>query len=102
MKQQLWFRLYNGEIEVEKVNVAKHLAWTQGKMMFLDDPFKVIVNKLERKYNVDIVNEYPYLNEIFVTATFTNENIDQVLKTFQIHTPFKYKKGKRKIVITKP
>ena len=70
--------------------------------MFIDDSFGVITNKLERKYNVDIVNNYEELNDIMITATFKQENIDQVLKTFQTYKAFNYTINNRVITITKP
>ena len=70
--------------------------------MFIDDSFAVITNKLERKYNVQIINHYEELNSIVITATFKEENIEQVLKTFQTYKPFNYTINNRVITITKP
>ena len=92
----------NKHIKTEPVDVRKYIAWVSGELMFIDDSFGVIANKLERKYNVDIVNNYQPLNDIMITATFKEENIDQVLKTFQTYKAFNYTINNRVITITKP
>ena len=92
----------NKHLKTETVDVRKYIAWVTGELMFIDDSFGVITNKLERKYNVDIVNKYEALNDIMITATFKNENIDQVLKTFQTYKAFDYTINNQVITITKP
>lgn len=78
------------QLKTENVNVKKYVAWVTGELVFIDDSFGVIKNKLERKYNVVINNSYKALDEIIITATFKNETLDQVLKTFQTYTAFDY------------
>lgn len=80
----------NDHLETKVVNVKKYVAWIEGQLVFVDDSFKVIKNKLERKYNVTINNTYSALDAINITATFKNENIDQVLQTFQTYMAFDY------------
>ena len=92
----------NKHLKTETVDVRKYIAWVTGELMFIDDSFGVITNKLERKYNVDIVNKYDDLNGIMITATFKNEDINQVLKTFQTYKAFDYTINNRVITITKP
>lgn len=90
------------QLKTEPVNVRKYIAWVSGELMFTDDSFAVIANKLERKYNVRIINNYEELNDIVITATFKEENIEQVLKIFQTYKPFNYTINNRVITITKP
>lgn len=78
------------QLETKTVNVEKYVAWVEGQLVFVDDSFRVIENKLERKYNVTINNMYTALEEINITATFKNETIDQVLETFQTYEAFDY------------
>ncbi|SHF80174.1 FecR family protein [Flavobacterium segetis] len=92
----------NKNLKTEPVDVRKYIAWVSGQLMFIDDSFGVITNKLERKYNVDIVNNYDELNNIMITATFKEENIEQVLKTFQTYKSFNYTIKNKVITITKP
>ncbi len=92
----------NKHLKTEPVDIRKYIAWVSGELMFIDDSFGVITNKLERKYNVHIVNNYNELNDIVITATFKEENIDQVLKTFQTYKAFNYTINNKVITINKP
>lgn len=89
-------------LKSKMVNVEKYIAWVQGQLVFADDSFKVIKNKLERKYNVTINNTYAALDEIHITATFKNEDIDQVLKIFQTYMAFDYGIKDGVVTITEP
>ncbi|MDN3724161.1 FecR domain-containing protein [Aequorivita sp. SDUM287046] len=92
----------NEKLKVEEVNVSKYVAWVQGQLVFVDDSFNVIANKLERKFNVKIENNYAALNDISITATFTNETIEEVLKTFQTYKNFHYSINNGKITVNEP
>lgn len=99
-EQKVFFE--NNQLALETVNVEKYVAWVNGQLIFVNDPYAVIKNKLERKYNITINNSYPTLHEINVTATFTNETIDQVLQTFQAYQPFDYTIKNGVVTITEP
>lgn len=86
----------------ETVNVQKYVAWVYGQLVFVDDSFEVINNKLERKYNVTINNTYSAFDDISITATFKNETIEQVLKTFQTYKSFDYTIKNGVVTITEP
>ena len=92
----------NKNLKTEPVDVRKYIAWISGELMFIDDSFAVISNKLERNYNVEIINNYKALDDIMVTATFKNENIYEVLKTFQTYKAFDFTINNRVITINKP
>ena len=77
-------------INVSNVDTKQYIAWVTGVMMFKNEPFKNIVSKLERFYNVTIiVDNKAILNEKF-TGEFDQESIETVLKTIQNTTPFNY------------
>ena len=90
---------YNRQIVVEEADIAMHTDWLNGKIILRHVPFKNIVKKLERHYNVDIVNNNPELDEEIFTASFDVESIDQVFKTFNLTYEMKYKINDRKIII---
>ena len=92
----------NDALKVEHVDVQKYVAWVQGQLVFVDDSFELIVNKLQRKFNVKIENNYPELNKINITATFTNESIEEVLKTFQTYKDFDWTIKNGTVIISKP
>ncbi|MCK0133879.1 FecR domain-containing protein [Arenibacter sp. S6351L] len=89
----------NKQILVEEADIAMHTDWLNGKIILRHVPFKNIVKKLERHYNVDIVNNNPELNDELFTASFDVESIDQVFKTFNVTYEMEYKINDRQIII---
>ncbi|MCK0190009.1 DUF4974 domain-containing protein [Arenibacter sp. F20364] len=90
---------YNKQILVEEADIAMHTDWLNGKIILRHVPFKNIVKKLERHYNVEIVNNNPELDEELFTASFDVETIDQVFKTFNLTYEMNYKINDRQIII---
>ena len=96
-KAQLNFS--DGEFSKERVKVDKYTSWKDGVLVFENEKFKSIIKKLERHYNVEIVNEYDEINENKYTGVFDVESLDQVLKAFSSHRSFSYAKSGGKIII---
>jgi ferric-dicitrate binding protein FerR (iron transport regulator) len=62
------------------VDVSRHLAWTTGALAFDGTPLSEVMPTLERWYNVEIRLSDSVLAGRRLTATFTNEPIDLVMK----------------------
>ncbi len=86
-------------IAIEQVNVEKYIAWTQGKLIFIDDSFETIVKTLERHFNTTIDNQVAQLDKKRFTGTFTKESLNQILRVFQEHTPFDFREKGSTITI---
>ena len=80
----------NNAIAVDKVNLKKHIAWKEGKLLFVDDRFDLILKELERHFDVEIDNQYALMNSKKYTGTFSNVPLEQILRICQEHTPFDY------------
>lgn len=89
-----------GSIYIDKVNVNKYTAWTEGKLLFIDDSFELIIKDLERHFDVTIDNQFTLLNKKRFTGTFDDESLDQILKICQEHTPFEYSVNENQIIIS--
>ncbi len=63
----------------EKVEPHKYLSWTEGKLVFRNDPLDVIARRLERWYNIDVEFEDKLANGPRLRATFIDENLEEVL-----------------------
>ena len=87
------------EINLDKVDTNIYTAWTKGKLIFLDMPFKNIRKKLERKYNVKIINNNEILENNTYNAVFDIETIEQVLETLNENFPIEYKIIENQIII---
>ena len=83
-------KLYKTIINKEEVNVNKYIAWKLGEMLFADDMFSEIIEKLERKYNVSIESTYQELNNKRFTSRFSGNTIEEVLEVFKLHSSFEY------------
>lgn len=69
-------------------NVNVETAWSQNRLVFEDEAFGEMREKLERWFDVNIVFEDNIIEEYRFTATFEKENITQVMKALQASYPF--------------
>ncbi|MCR9227184.1 MAG: DUF4974 domain-containing protein [Flavobacteriaceae bacterium] len=90
----------NGMV-VNTVDVKDYTGWTQNVLTFRDELFPNIIKKIERRYNVTIVNNYPELDNARFNGKFKNESILSLMNTFKESANFEYKIEKGKIVINK-
>lgn len=93
-----WDKFYK-KLAFEKVDTDIYTGWVEGKLVIKEMPFKNIVKKLERHYNVSIKSNYPKLDNQIFTATFDIETIREVLKTFTEETPFDFQIDGDNIII---
>ncbi len=88
-----------GNVIVNNVDTSIYTAWIDGKIVFEHMKFEKILKKLERHYNVSIINNNSTLaNEIF-TASFDIEPIEQVLLSFSKNYHFTYSINQNQINI---
>ncbi|WP_127019620.1 FecR family protein [Flagellimonas beolgyonensis] len=86
---------------LENVDVTPYISWTKGILAFENEAMTKIIKRLERQYNIQIVNQNETLGERRFTGMFDVEDIDHVLRTIQAHTNFSYEK-QGKIIMIKP
>ncbi|MEH6679448.1 MAG: FecR domain-containing protein [Sediminicola sp.] len=88
-------------IVTKKVNTSMYTSWMDGEMVFRNAPFTNIVQKLERQYNVTIVNNNEKLGREHFNATIEtqNESIEQVLSYFNKIYQIEYTIVENKIII---
>lgn len=80
----------NKEFTVESVHSAKYTSWKEGKLIFRNDPIDVVTRRLERWYNIVIVNNVPVSEDIRWRATFEDENLERVLDIMEKTLPVDY------------
>ena len=83
------------QIIKEKTDLQKYIAWKSGKLMFRDDRMDLVVEKLERWYNVEIEIKEKEISDYIYTATFIDESLDQVLKMLSLSAPISYTVSER-------
>lgn len=87
------------DLSHEEVDIDMYMAWMGGKITFNHLPFKDIVKKLERHYNVSIQNTNKVLDEEVFTASFDRETLEEVLSTFSRNFAIHFNIENNKVVI---
>ncbi len=90
-----------GTFSTQKVNISLYTSWVSGNVIFRNAPFENIIKKLERLYNVTIVNNNAQLaNENFnASIEVDNESIEEVLHYFNKVYEIEYSIVNNKIII---
>ncbi len=88
-------------IILNKVKTEVTTAWKDNRLVFDNEKFELLLPKLERWYNIEIINDFPEINTSRFTGKFDLETIEQALKALQITTPFNYTMEKNKLTIYK-
>ncbi|WP_455169643.1 FecR family protein [Aegicerativicinus sediminis] len=83
----------------EEVNTKVYTGWRDGRLTFRNISFKNIIPKLEREYNVEVINNNMDLNDENFYASFNEEDIKVVLGYFQESFDLKFNVDKNKITI---
>lgn len=86
-------------ISVKEADVEICTAWLNDKVVFRHMPFKNIIKKLERHYDVVIINQNKQLDDELFTASFDIETIDQVFNTFKESYGMEYSITDNEIII---
>ncbi len=80
----------SGQVEKVAVDSREDRAWIEGKLVFKNEPWSQIAKTLERTYNVTIGFEDPSIKNCRLTATFQEENIEEVLQLIAMTGDFSY------------
>lgn len=96
---QAAFNKNTEKLETFAVNTADFTAWMDNIILFKNEPFKDLILKIERTYNVSIINQIPELENERFTGEFDNESIEDVIKTFASRLDFRYKIENKTIII---
>lgn len=88
--EQLNFEKYTLKVSKSHVNAGNVIAWKDGKLIFDDTPFHEVVQKLGRWFNTDIKLADESIANYRYTATFTNENLSQVMELLTFSAPIEF------------
>jgi hypothetical protein len=80
----------NQKVTIQKVNTSIYTSWIDGTLVIEKLRFHEIVKRLERHYNIKIINNNKELDNQVFTATFQVENIQEVLESFKVNYSFQY------------
>jgi len=85
------YKLSENKLEWKtEADLSKYSAWTDGKIVFFDDPVNTVIQKLENWYNVDIELSDKRLQKYRFTGTFIDEPLEQVLSILNLTSRMQY------------
>jgi len=88
-----------GALDINTVDTSIHTSWIEGKLVFRNTPFEIIRKRLERHYNVIIINNNKDLDKNTYKAIFDIESIEQVLETLNRNYAIEYLIVNNQIII---
>ena len=87
-------------INKKNVDVAIHTGWIEGKLIVDKMKLSEIFIKLERRYDVEIINKAEGLSNDTYNGKFDEENLRDILKTISLTAEFTYDIRNNKVIIT--
>ena len=71
-------------------SVVSETAWVDNKLVFQDESFHDLAEKMQRWYSVKMIFDEPRLDSLHFTGSFEKENIQQALKALQLLSRFNF------------
>lgn len=83
--------IYNeGGLTKTFADPLKYKAWTEGKLVFRNDPMAEVARRLERWYNVSVIIADKELLKYSFRATFEDDSLEDVLRFLSLTSPIMY------------
>ncbi len=87
------------DVPNDEKNEVADIAWKENKLAMVDQNFNELKSILERWYDINITLKGPAIGKYRFTATFKEEDINQVLKALQKVEPFNYEIHGKDVII---
>jgi hypothetical protein len=82
---------------ISAVDASRFSSWKEGLLVIDNEPLGMVVNRLERWYNIEVDIQNEKLKKYRFKATFKDEPLDEVLKLIAKTTPIDYKIEEREV-----
>jgi len=87
-------------VAISTVDIYEHFSWVEGILFFKNESFDGVLRKLERHYNLEIINNYKELNKEFFTGKFNDKkDVEYILDIFSRNKTFNYELTNNKLII---
>ncbi len=96
---QVSFIKENMQLSSAKVKTSDYTSWMHKRIIFNTLPFEELVSKIERTYNVEIINKNEQIKNELFTGQFDIEKIETILKALSTSFYFEYEIDKNIITI---
>ena len=80
---------------IKTVNIEEKIAWKDGRLIFRNESLDGVLKQLSRRYNIDIVLHKESTKDYKFRATFSTEDITQILNYLRLAAPIEW-------AVTKP
>lgn len=88
----------DGSISTSVTDPSKYRAWTEGMLVFRDEPMDEVARRIERWYNVKVILADASLEKYSFHATFTDDKLEDVLYCLSMTSPITYKIRKQTLM----
>ena len=88
--EQVCYNKEDGHFTTSTVNIEEKTAWKEGKLVFRNATLEEVVKKLSKRYNIDIVLHRESHKDYKFRATFSSENITQILDYLRMAAPISW------------
>lgn len=96
-----YISVHTKQVTAGKISKMKSPAWIDGKNIFRGVPYQEVLNELSRQFGVEITTNFEPEKRLF-TGAFTNDNLEEALKTVTLPLKLTYNiTGKNVVIETK-
>lgn len=88
--EQFVYTKKTGDFTIEKVHTESVTSWKENKLRLMDTPLEEAFRKIARVYNVKFSITDRRLLDLKYTATFIDENIEEVMEMLKVVSPITY------------
>lgn len=88
--EQFAYNKNDKRFTVSRIHINEKTAWKEGKLVFRNATLEEVVKKLSRRYNIDIVLHRESRHNYKFRATFSTENITQILDYLRMAAPISW------------
>ena len=85
------YNLETKKVLVDKVETEDFTNWKEGYLIFRDSPMSEVVEKLERKFNIDIVIKNTRRENSKFNAKFKDEKLPEILDYIEYSCSYHYR-----------
>ncbi len=89
--EQFVYSRQSKDFEVKRIHIDSYTAWKENKLRLSDTPLDESLRKIARKYNVTFSITDVKLLDLKYTATFIDEDIEEVMEMLKVVSPITYK-----------
>ena len=85
------YNLETKKFLVDKVETEDFTNWKEGYLIFRDSPMSEVIEKLERKFDIDIVIKGTIRENSKFNAKFKDEKLSEILDYIEYSCPYHYR-----------